>query len=64
MEEKNPLPYRPPVITRVVLKKEQAVLSVCSDGTTLGENGGGVDCASGYCKNYSMSGGGSGPNLS
>ena len=34
METNERKPYRPPQITRVVLRREQAILSACYTGTT------------------------------
>lgn len=39
MEKIERKPYRAPQITRVILRREQAVLSACSVGVTKASNG-------------------------
>ncbi len=52
MEEKKiKKPYTPPHITRVVLKREQAILSVCSSGVPAASpTGGPFGCNAGCSK--------------
>ena len=51
MEEKTgKKPYTPPHITRIVLKREQAILSVCSSGAPANVPAGGpFRCTPGGC---------------
>jgi len=46
METPERKPYRPPQITRVVLRKEQAILTACYTGTTSASGRTGTTCKS------------------
>lgn len=47
--KKSKLPYQPPQITRVVLKKEQAILSQCSF-TRANASASGTRCINAGCR--------------
>ena len=47
--KKEKLPYQPPVITKVVLKKEQAILSQCS-AARRNNSASGTKCIASGCR--------------
>ena len=55
MNDEQKKPYTSPRITRVVLRKEQAILSACSTSATTLTDNGGTNCigGEGNCSKYS-----------
>ena len=56
-KQTNKLPYHPPTVTRIILRQEQAILSVCSSLQHFADESTGTNCQVAACaKSPSASG--------